>query len=236
MDYNEMIDFITEQFIDNNYGVFIKDQKIFKDFNVILVPNGIDLEMTYRDIGATWCWEYRFEQGHSVSEAMTFKPTVDPVFWRTCLDRLFNNAKRICFDRFKDWTTRSIFKTDDTPCATTIHVRFDVPKPMSDHEFIEWGNSSKRLQGLARFTPLKLGIPHSVSGTAIEEELRLVGQNVIHGTYKPVRWCNDEPSQPIPGKHDWSPSWDRDDRYNSGGYSEYDEWCDYLDEVVGRDE
>ena len=52
MDYKEMIGFIVEQFNANHYGEFIKDGKVLNNVSVFQLSNGIDIEMTYRDIGS----------------------------------------------------------------------------------------------------------------------------------------------------------------------------------------
>lgn len=220
MDHNEMIGFIVEQFNANHYGEFIKDGKVFSFVTLCLVPNGIDIEMTYRPTGSEWCEQYPFEEGRTQQEALvaSYEVMVGPAFWRMNLEPLLTDFADVCFDRFKDWTARSITKTDTTN-TRVIHVRFELPKPMSKEDFTKWATSQRHPDFvLAKVSPSRFDIPVSVLGAC-----------TLKGTPYISR------PKPIPSKHDWTPRHDRVDRYNSGSYSDYDEWCDYLDEVCGRD-
>lgn len=220
MDYNEMIGFIVKQFKANHYGKFIKDGKVFDYASLCLVPNGIDIEMVYRDIGSI-CGEgeYPFEKHRFNLKEVASRVVVRPSFWKMLLEEVFTDFEDVCFDRFEDWTARSMFKTD-TANTRVIHVRFEVPEPMSEEDFIKWARSQNHPDFvLAEFNTTWFGIPFSVSGIHIIREM------------KPIVTSSASKL----GKHDWTPRDDRVDRYNSGSYSDYDEWCDYLDEVCGRD-
>ena len=167
MDYKEMIGFIVEQFNANHYGEFIKDGKIFDNASLCLVPNGIDIEMTYRDIRST-CGGgnvYPFEKRRCNLKEVTSWADTHPEFWEIFLEEVFAGSEDVCFDRFEDWTARSVFKTD-TATTRLIHVRFEVPKPMSEEEFTKWARSLHHPDFmLAEFNTTCFGIPMSVSGT-----------------------------------------------------------------------
>ena len=170
MDYKEMIGFIVEQFNANHYGEFIKGGMVFDAVVLGLVPNGIDLEMNYRPIIGSECYiPYPFEEGRTTQEALAVSSfvMVGPGFWRMYLEEVLTNFADVCFDRFEDWTARSMTKTD-TSTTRVIHVRFEVPEPMSEKKFTKWARSYQTPDYmLAEFKPDWFAIPFVLSGAAM---------------------------------------------------------------------
>lgn len=121
--YIGMVKWIERHCIREHYGTYRSDNMLFEGFRVILLPNGFDM------MPVLTCVKYQIPPNTETEEH----------FWREQVtDHLLGFEddvyEDIVFDRFKDWISRAIFRTEDG----VIHVRFEMPEPMDGPMFLAW--------------------------------------------------------------------------------------------------